>query len=135
MQDYRSVNLQFIRPLNFFERHQIFCDAPIEIDWEETDIDRTDLAKVGAVLKKFEFNSLVKRLPKHMQEVPEQGALYFEANNLVTLKEIEWPDELQIDGPIVLHIIDDELWLSLDRSTVMHKKVAMIERSAWRVFV
>lgn len=113
---------------------QIFCDAPIEIDWDETDIDRTDLAKVGAVLRKFEFNSLVKRLPKHMQETPEQGALYFEANSLVTLKEVDWPDALQVNGPVVLHMIDDELWLSLDRLTVMHKKVAEIDRSAWRVF-
>lgn len=111
----------------------IFCDAPITIDWEETDIDRTDLAKVAAVLQKFEFNSLVKRLPKHMLQA-EQGSLYFEEANLVSLNEVAWPDHILIDGPVVLHMIDDELWLSLDRTSVMHKKVHEVDTSEWKVF-
>lgn len=111
----------------------IFCDAPITINWEETDIDRTDLAKVAAVLQKFEFNSLVKRLPKHMLQA-EQGSLYFEEANLVSLNEVAWPDHILIDGPVVLHMIDDELWLSLDRTSVMHKKVHEVDTSEWKVF-
>lgn len=115
------------------ELARIFCDAPIQIDWEETDIERTDLAKVSAVLQKFEFNSLVKRLPKHMMQA-EEGALYFEEANLVSLKEVEWPDHLMIEGPVVLHMVDDELWLSVDRATVMHKKVSEVDKSEWKVF-
>ena len=112
---------------------QIYCDAPIEIDWEETDIERTDLAKVAAVLQKFEFSSLVKRLPKHMQQ-EEQSSLYFEQANIVTLQEVEWPDHLQINGPVVLNMIGDELWLSLDQKTVMHKTVGKVDKTEWKVF-
>lgn len=112
---------------------KIYCDAPIEIDWEETDIERTDLAKVAAVLQKFEFSSLVKRLPKHMQQ-EDQRSLYFEEANIVTLKEIEWPEHLQVNGPVVLNMIDDELWLSLDQKNVMHKRVTDVDKSEWKVF-
>lgn len=112
---------------------QIYCDAPIDIDWEETDINRTDLTKVSSVLQKFEFSSLVKRLPKHMQQA-EQGSLYFEEANVVSLTEIEWPDHLQINGPVVLNMIDDELWLSLDQKHVMHKKVGEVDKTEWKVF-
>jgi DNA polymerase I len=110
---------------------QIYCDAPVKVDWEESDIDRTDLSKVAAVLKKFEFSSLVKRLPKHMQET-EDKALYFHEADGVTVSEIEWPETLNIDGPVVVHIEEDELWVSLDAKTVMHQPIAKIDTSIWR---
>jgi len=111
---------------------QIYCDAPIELDLDETDIERTDLAKVSAVLAKFEFSSLIKRLPKHMQELPETGALHFENGADVMLKEIDWPEQLTIDGPVVLAIVDDTLWLSANDQTVMHQKITQIDKSVWR---
>lgn len=110
---------------------QIYCDAPITIDWEETSIDRTDLSKVASILKKFEFSSLVKRLPKHMQQ-EEQSALYFHEADQVLLKETAWPSTLSIDGPVVIHTQDDELWLSLDQKTVMRMPLADVDSSVWR---
>ena len=41
---------------------RIFCDAPIEIDWVETDIERTNVEQMLEVLHKYEFNSLIARL-------------------------------------------------------------------------
>lgn len=110
---------------------QIYCDAPIELDWQEADIDRTDLSKVAAVLQKFEFNSLVKRLPKHMQQ-DEQHSLFFDAANLVTLEAIEWPAQIEINGPVVIHLAHDELWLSLDKKTVTHTALSKVDASLWR---
>jgi DNA polymerase I len=110
---------------------QIYCDAPIKIDWDETDIDRTDLAKVSAILQKFEFHSLVKRLPKHMQET-EQSALYFHESDVVSLQQRDWPKTLEINGPVVLHVQDDELWVSLDKNTVIHQPIAACDSSVWR---
>jgi DNA polymerase I len=110
---------------------RIWVDAPIELDWDAADINGTDLANVAAILKKFEFSSLVKRLPKHMQET-EQSALYFHESDVVSLKEIEWPETLEINGPLVVHIDDGELWVSLDQKTVMHQPVAQIDASIWR---
>lgn len=110
---------------------QIYCDAPITIDWEETSIDRTDLSKVASILKKFEFSSLVKRLPKHMQQ-EEQAALYFHEADEVSLKETPWPETLSIDGPVVVYVQDKELWLSLDQKTITHMPVADVDVSIWR---
>ncbi len=113
---------------------RIWVDAPIELDFEEASIEKTDLAKVAAVLKKFEFNSLVKRLPKHMQNEPDHPSLYFEIPDVPVLKEIPWPTTIVIEGPIVLHAVDDEVWLSQDQKTVSHTKIKSLSRAAWRVF-
>lgn len=113
------------------ELARILCDAPIELDWEETDIDRTDLTKVASILKKYEFTSLVKRLPKHMQET-EQTALYFHESDTVALKETEWPETLNIDGPVVVHLDGDNLWISLNQHEVTHYSAAKINKSIWR---
>ena len=110
---------------------QIYCDAPITIDWEETNIDRTDLSKIATILKKFEFSSLVKRLPKHMQQ-EEQAALYFHESDQVSLQQVAWPETLSIDGPVVVHVQDGELWVSLDQKTIMHQPVAEVDGSVWR---
>ena len=110
---------------------RIYCDAPIELDWDAANVDGTDLTKVGAVLKKFEFSSLVKRLPKHMQE-DEQTALYFHESDQVNLAEVEWPETLNIDGPVVVHLDGEIVWLSLDQKTVTHQSLDDIDVSVWR---
>lgn len=115
------------------ELAQIFCDAPIAIDWDEADINNTDLAAVAAKLKAYEFNSLTKRLPKHMQET-EQHALYFEAADVTQLNEVEWPETIAIDGPVALHVVDGQIWMSLDQRTVSRTDAKQLDRSAWRVF-
>lgn len=110
---------------------RIWTDAPVELDWDEADINGTDLAKVAAILQKFEFTSLVKRLPKHMQQV-EQSALFIDEPDIVKLKDAVWPTTLTIDGPLVVHIQDDELWLSLDKQTIVHQPIKGTDKSVWR---
>lgn len=113
------------------ELAKIWCDAPIELDWKEADINNTDLPAVAKKLKEFEFHSLIKRLPKHMQEVVDTG-LYFHESDEVRLKEIAWPSEPMIEGPIVLHVQDDELWVSFTQSTISKCKIDTIATSFWR---
>lgn len=110
---------------------RIWVDAPVQLDWDVADVNDTNLPKVAAVLKRLEFSSLVKRLPKHMQEA-EQPALFFTEQSTVSLKEIAWPTELQIDGPVALWIEGDELWVSTDETTVFRKLIADIDDSVWR---
>ncbi len=110
---------------------RIFCDAPIEIDWKEADIHNTDLPAVAAKLKELEFHSLIKRLPKHMQEVADTS-LYFHEADEVNLKELPWPEQVAIDGPFVLQVHDDELWASFNQASVSHTKIAKIDKSFWR---
>lgn len=112
---------------------RIWTDAPIELDWDVADVNDTNLSKVAEILKRLEFSSLVKRLPKHMQE-DVQHPLFFDTPGAPVLKEIDWPETITIDGPIVLHAVKDEIWLSLDEKTVSHTTITDLPRSAWRVF-
>lgn len=110
---------------------RIFCDIPVEFDWEEADINNTDLPAVAAKLREFEFHSLIKRLPKHMQEITD-ASLYFHESDEVNLKEIAWPDRVEIDGPLVLFVADDEVWASFNRVNVSHTTIVDVDISFWR---
>ncbi len=115
------------------ELARIWIEAPVKLDWDVADVNDTDLERVAEILKKLQFTSLIRRLPKHMQlhSVTKEAVKLQTEINL--LKEIEWPEVLQIDGPVILHIKDDEAWLSIDKKTVMHRKIVEIDRSVWCV--
>lgn len=110
---------------------EIWTDAPITLDWEVADVNDCDLAKVAEILRRLEFHSLIKRLPKNMQQTADTS-LYFHESEEVNLKEIAWPSAVSIDGPFVLQLADDEVWLSLKDTEVMRQKVADIPASFWR---
>ena len=111
---------------------RIFTDAPIELDWDDADINNTDLDKVAAILEKFEFHSLTKRLPKHMQD-DSRASHALAVNNLSTdIVEKPWPDQLSIDGQVVVDLIEDELWISTNRETAYHCKLKDVDSSVWR---
>ncbi|HPF31154.1 MAG TPA: DNA polymerase I [Candidatus Saccharibacteria bacterium] len=115
------------------ELARIWIEAPVKLDWEVADVNDTNLEKVAEILKKLQFISLIKRLPKHMQlhsATKESEKLQTEIN---LLKEVEWPKILQINGPVVIYIENDEIWLSTDKKTIMHNKISDLDRSIWRV--
>ena len=110
---------------------RIWTDIPIELDWDEADVNDCDLQKVADILKELEFHSLIKRLPKNMQQT-QDTSLYFHEADEVNLTEIEWPDQVTIDGPFVLHLADDELWASFTPTTISHTKLENVDKSFWR---
>lgn len=112
---------------------RIWTDAPVKLDWDVADVDNTDLPKVAAILERLEFHSLTKRLPKHMQDQSISHALA--VNNLATadIAEQPWPEQLMVSGPVMIDVVDGELWLSPDRNTVYHAPVSGIAESVWRV--
>jgi DNA polymerase-1 len=112
---------------------QIFIDAPIEIDWEAASIERTRVDTVLEVLRKYQFHSLIGRLPKHMKigdTVVDVEALEEKAE-IIPLEVVEWPDTLRIDGPVLIDVIDDALWVSTDKQTIATKLVKDIDSSIW----
>lgn len=109
----------------------IWTDAPVELDWEVADVNDTNLEKVGAILKKLEFSSLIKRMPKHMQQI-EQPSLYFREADEVNIKEVAWPKKLLVDGPVAVTIQEGELWLSINNQTVMREVLSTVSSSVWR---
>ena len=110
---------------------RIWTDAPVEIDWDAADVKGTDLAKVAAVLQKFEFHSLVKRLPDHMR-IEAEHALAVNEVSTADIAKKPWPEKLMLNDTVVLDLADDELWLSVDHETVYHMPVKDIDKSTWR---
>jgi DNA polymerase-1 len=51
-----------------------------------------------------------------------------------SLNVLPWPDVLTIDGPVVLYVQDDTVWLSNNEKTAFHKKIDQLDRSVWRIF-
>jgi len=115
---------------------QIFTDAPITIDWEATSIERTRVDKIFEVLRKYQFHSLIGRLPKHMklgtQIVDIEEEIADAAPEITPIEIVDWPDTLSIEGPVLIEIIEDELWVSTDRKTVSSKAVKDVDSSLWR---
>ena len=111
---------------------QIWTDIPVKLDWDIADVDDTDLEKVAEILKRLEFTSLVRRLPKYMQAQDEQGSLYFEAAHQTAVSEQPWPAELQLDGPVALAIHEGVVWLSPNGTTAYKKSIVDIDNSVWR---
>ena len=110
---------------------KIWVDAPVELDWAVASVDDTDLAKVAGILKKLQFTSLEKRLPKHMQFADAPAEL--EQPAALALTEVAWPETLLVDGPVYVELIDDELWVSLDGKTCFHQPVQKVSAPVWRV--
>lgn len=120
---------------------RIWTDAPVELDWAVADIADIDLQRVADILRKFEFSSLVRRLPKHMQQAPakddNQSGLFDLVSETTTLTlplVTAWPATVSIDGPVVLHYEPEakELWLSVDSSTVYVSPIDQVDSSVWR---
>lgn len=131
----QKTNLEEDKEIAFASRAvaQIFTDAPIKIDWNETDINNTNLAHVATVLEKFEFHSLTKRLPKHMQDEHADKALAVNKLSTADMVEQPWPEQLVVTGPVVIDLQEDDLWVSTDRKTVFRAPVADIAKSFWQV--
>ncbi len=117
---------------------RIFTDAPIEINWDETDIERTRVDSILEVLHKYEFTSLIKRLPKHMKigdevvDIEEMVEDLEDETDLIALKSVDWPQPFMIDGPVFIEVVDDELWLSADGKTAFSQPLKNVESSVWR---
>lgn len=112
---------------------EIWLDAPMTLDLKEMDARDVDTAKVAALLRRFEFTSLLRRLPKHMQETP-QGNL-FETEKLVQVERLEageWPKELLVEGkPVLVHLHEETLWLSLESRLLASKPLSEVSAADW----
>ncbi|MGV9002095.1 MAG: DNA polymerase I [Candidatus Saccharimonadaceae bacterium] len=116
------------------ELARIYTDAPIEIDWNETSIERTRVDSILEVLHKYKFNSLVARLPKHMKigDVVVDVEELEEKSTIEPLELADWPTPLMIDGPVLVELINDVLWVSTDGKTVHQKPISKVNSSVWR---
>lgn len=130
----QKENLEQDKEVAFASREvaRIFTDAPIDLDWSEADIHNTDLNKVAEILEKFEFHSLTRRLPKHMQDENPSRALAVNKHSTSDMVVKPWPEQLMIHGSVVVDFDGEHLWLSVDRESTHKIAVEDIDKSVWR---
>jgi DNA polymerase I len=95
---------------------RLYDDAPIKLDLEQMDVNKLDVVRLEALLKRLEFRSLLRNLPEAMKATSEQktahrveGAVV--SGGLVDLHELplkhiastEELEEINISGEVVLH--------------------------------
>ncbi len=110
---------------------RIWWEAPIKLDWNVADINDIDLQKVSDILKRLEFSSLIKRLPKHMQSTQSEQIIKPPVF-VGSLVETDWPKNLVIDGPVLLYVDNDTVWISADKKSISRSKITNVDKSVWR---
>lgn len=112
---------------------EIWTDAPMTLNLEEMDAHDVDTGRVSELLRRFEFHSLAKRLPKHMQESTQAELFAAEKPVAEALEAGEWPEELQLeDTPILVHLHEGNLWISVERQVVATKSLSQVTRPEWQ---
>lgn len=126
---------------------RIWVDAPVQLDWAVADVRDINLEKVAEILRRLQFKSLEKRLPRTMQPNASEDAtnnkdFRSQSENVEaaaqelryqSLREELWPSPLMVDGPVVLHLVDDTLWVAPNATTIHQKKLRDIHPAFWRL--
>lgn len=113
---------------------RIWCDAPVPLDLAAMDAHNLDTEKLAAFLKRMEFTSLLRRLPKHMQN-NTQGSLFEVLQPAMAapeMPETSWPDELGKDA--LVHAHDDILYVSTDGRGFASQPIAAVTSEIWEAF-
>lgn len=114
---------------------EIWCDAPVPLDLDAMNARELDTEKLAALLRKLEFTSLVRRLPQHMQQTT-QGSLFDipKQSTAPSLPVQPWPETLQLEAgmEVLLHVVDDMVWLSTDKKTVAISPLRAVDTGVWR---
>jgi len=131
----QRINLEEDKELAFMSQKlaRIFTDAPIKIDWHEADIKNTNFDAIISILKKYEFNSLIRRLPDHMHT--SDGVVALTPDRQIDVLEIiDWPEQLMVEGPIVLDVYEDNLWMSMNKKSASFIPLAELDSAMLKVF-
>lgn len=111
---------------------EIWCDAPVVLDLEAMDIHRLDVVRLTEQLRELEFHSLVKRLPAMMQDELEGRGLYV-PTTVPPLTVRPLPDEISMHEQAVMQVVDDQLWLSVDRDVVFIAALDAVPTTVWQL--
>lgn len=88
---------------------QLYDDAPVDLDLEHMDIDKLDVNKLAAILKRLEFRSLLRNLPNGMRAAdPESIAPADVTHSLKIPKVVQITQDsalktIELSGDVVLH--------------------------------
>lgn len=71
---------------------EIWCDAPVELDWDVADVNDIDALKLKTMLTRLEFRSLLRALPENMR----------------TTEPVVMPDLANIEPAVLAQFDDDQ---------------------------
>lgn len=116
------------------ELAKIWCDAPVPLDLQATDVQEVDTEKVAALLDEYEFSSLKRRLPEYMRTIERQNETAPPAPKQSPVREIEWSDAQSFDSsrPVLLYLEGGVIWASQSQDTAAHTALHDVDKSFWR---
>jgi DNA polymerase-1 len=88
---------------------RLYDDAPVGLDLEEMDVDKLDVNKLAAILKRLEFRSLLRNLPEGMKVAdvdsiaPVESLVDLHFPKVVHVSTKKDFDSIKLEGDIVLH--------------------------------
>ena len=109
----------------------LYHDAPFTLDLAAMDVKDLDTLKLKTLLTRFEFRSLLRNLPTHMQNTEVIASTEPELADITPAQPKDWSEvqgvALAMSDQAVLHLRDDDLYVSLevgDYSKVAVKDIA-----------
>lgn len=116
---------------------ELWCDAPMTLDLVAADARSLDVAALADMLQRLEFTSLLRRLPKHMQQSSDQVSLFGTSSQATTptLAVVPLPEAFVIpaDTLVVCGIHGGMVWLSTSRSDMHVVPIREVDSSIWRM--
>ena len=113
---------------------KIWCDAPVELNLDEMDIHNLDAARLREKLQTLEFGSLVRRLPGAMQDDASRGGLYVPPVGSVVYIAT-FSDNMRLGEETILHVIDDKIIISTNRTLAYASDVKAIPGTFWQLLM
>ena len=113
---------------------EIWCDAPVELDLNSSDVNNMNTIELNKILKKLEFKSLLKKLPEYMKQSSDEYI-----SNATVIKPLiyaEWPDTIIFDSTkeVILHLSPNgnQIWISTDGISFSGLDIKKVDISIWR---
>lgn len=119
------------------ELSRLYVDAPIALDLDAMDVRDMDPKNLAALLRRFEFSSLLERLPEYMQVLGEdvaEEAIERSRAELVDWSEAEATNAL-MSSQVLLQVIDGKLYLSTEASRYSQVSASVVETIIKNVFI
>lgn len=96
----------------------LYHDAPFTLDLPAMDVNDLDTLAVKTLLTRFEFRSLLRNLPKHMQNSEIVASEHPALKDIAPVIKRQWNDavgvELAMSDKAVLYLLADNLYVSVD---------------------
>lgn len=106
---------------------QLWTDVPVELDWAVADVNDCDFEKVANILKRLEFNSLLRKLPENMRQTANVTPV--DDIKLPTIQPL--PAEVVLESETCLYIDMETLYLAYTPDVVYQAKVGQVPKSLW----